>query len=103
MAGAEDVDEPPGQDRPREPLRRRPDGRELRRFDRVERPPRRGQILRQGIAAHPWTPSLTDQPPSTARTIPVMNLEAGSERKRAASAQSSAVPGPAAIGCLAAR
>ena len=41
-------------------------------------------------------PSETHQPPSTFRTTPVTNREAGSQRKRAASAQSSGVPGPPA-------
>jgi hypothetical protein len=45
-------------------------------------------------------PSETHQPPSTFRTAPVTNREAGLQRYRAASAQSSEVPGPPAMGSL---
>src|SRR5262249_49322541 len=55
------------------------------------------------IASPCWRTSETHQPPSTTSSAPVTNREAGSQRYSAASATSSADPGPAAIGCLDAR
>src|SRR5262249_20625986 len=54
------------------------------------------------VFAHAWfhCPSLTDQPPSTGNTTPVINFDSSLHRNTAASAQSSGRPAPGPSGCF---
>ena len=89
VAGAEDMDESIGGDAACEAIGGLLDAGPLIVFDGVERGTGGGEILRGADVAHEvdsgesgvivW-PSLTHQPPSTWRTVPVTKREAGSQR-----------------------
>src|SRR6516164_4596314 len=72
-----------------------------------ERPAAIHHYMRDGtlaylLASHQGTcPSLTDQPPSTASTCPVMNFDPSPRRSKTASSRSSGRPiRPPSSGCL---